>query len=181
MNGNKLTELQLDIVNDEIIVAHLNNKSRLLQRALYKTSNSEISHDLVQSTFLKTLTYLHKGGKINLMHSFLNHVLNDLIIDEYRKKKSISLDLLLENGFEPQFSNIERDINIIDGKGVIVLIPQLTRKYEQVIRLRYLQGLSLKEMALITGQSENTISVQLHRGMVKLRKLYEEQIPTHVL
>ena len=172
-----LSNAAQDLIRSDMTLAHTNNKSSLLKRALYKTSDSEMSQDLVQTTFLKTLMYLQKGGKIDLMHSFLNHILNDLIVDEYRKKKTTSLDVLLENGFEPSFSNFDRDINIIDGKEVVLLIPQLSKKYELVIRLRYLQGLSLKEIALITGQSENTVSVQVHRGMAKLRKLYEEHTP----
>lgn len=170
----KVSAAKQDLIRSDMTLAHINNESGLMRRALYKTSDSNLSQDLVQTTFLKTLNYLQKGGKVDLMHSFLNHVLNDLIIDEYRKKKSVSLDLLLENGFEPCFSDFEKTINIIDGKKIILLVPQLPKKYELVIRLRYLNGLSLKEMALITNQSENTVAVQVHRGMAKLKVLCEK-------
>lgn len=169
-----LSHTKIHLIQNEITKAHENNQYDLLRRALYKTSDTEVSQDLVQTTFLKTLMYLRKGGKIDLMSSFLNHVLNDLIIDEYRlrKNKTASLDLLQESGFEPSFSSFERDMNILDGKKAVLLIPQLSEKYELVIRLRYLKGLSLKEMALVTSQSENTVAVQVHRGLAKLRKLY---------
>jgi DNA-directed RNA polymerase specialized sigma24 family protein len=42
------------------------------------------------------------------------------------------------------------------------------------MRMRYVQDLSLKEMSLLTGQTENTVAVQAHRGLAKLRVLYEE-------
>lgn len=167
-----LSSAKLDLIRSDITMAHLNNHQNLLRRALYKTSDSEMSQDLVQTTFLKTLNYLQKGGKIDLMHSFLNHVLNDLIIDEYRKKKMLSLDTMLEKGFEPGVCDIEREINVLDGQGLILLVPQLPKKYGLVIRLRYMKGLTLKEIALITGQSENTVSVQVHRGMAKLKQIY---------
>jgi RNA polymerase sigma factor (sigma-70 family) len=48
----------------------------------------------------------------------------------------------------------------------------LPQKYEQVISLRYIKGLSLKEIAALTKQSENTVAVQVHRGLMKLRKLH---------
>lgn len=171
-----LSKREINSIQDEITVAHDNHNDGLLRRALYKTSDSEVSKDMVQTTFLKTLTYLQKGGKIDLMRSFLNHVLNDLIVDEYRyrKNKTSSLDVLLENGFEPGMDDSKRHIDVLDGKAIILLIPQLPKKYEVVVRLRYLNGLSLKEMALITGQSENTVAVQVHRGMAKLKKLYAE-------
>lgn len=169
-----LSKKKLTSIRDEMTTAHGNFEPGLFRRALYKTSNSDTSHDLVQTTFLKTLLYLQKGGKIDLMRGFLNHVLHDLIVDEYRsrKNKTLSLDILLENGFEPGSSDYIRDINIMDGEKIILLIPQLSKKYELVIRLRYLKGLSLKEMSQITGQSENTVAVQVHRGLKKLKKIY---------
>lgn len=170
----KLSKGKLNTIRNDMTVAHGNYEQGLSKRALFKTSDVEVSNDLVQTTFLKTLLYLQKGGKVDLMRSFLNHILNDLIVDEYRarKNKSVSLDVLLENGFEPGTSEFERYIDIFDGKGVTLLIPQLPEKYEVVVRLRYLKGLSLKEIALLTGQSENTIAVQSHRGLEKLKKLY---------
>lgn len=169
-----LPKSKLDVIRGEMTAAHNNNQHALLRRAEYKTNDHETSQDMVQTTFLKTLVYLQKGGKIDLMRSFLNHVLNDLIVDEYRsrKNKMMSLDVLLENGFEPGASDLDKHINVLDGKDIILLIPQLPDKYEVVMRLRYLKGLSLKEMSQITGQSENTVAVQAHRGLIKLKKLY---------
>lgn len=167
-----LSKRKLDLIKGEMTVAHDDYKDILLRRAFYKTSDPEVSKDLVQTTFLKTLVYLQKGGKVDLMRSFLNHILNALIIDEYRKSKNLSLEALLEKGFEPGSDEYERTINILDGKEIILLIPQLPKKYELVISLRYLKGLPLKEIALLTGQSENTVAVQVHRGLAKLKKLY---------
>lgn len=38
--------------------------------------------------------------------------------------------------------------------------------------MRYVQDLSLAEMALVTGKSKNTMAVQAHRGLAKLKQLY---------
>lgn len=167
-----LSNKKLKVISDDLSIAYGDNKDNLLRRALYKTNNQEVSKDLVQTTFLKTLLYLQKGGKVDLMRSFLNHILADLIVDEYRKNKTLSLDNLLEKGFEPGYSDFERNINILDGKALSLLIPLLPQKYELVIRLRYVEGLTLKEIALITSQSENTVAVQVHRGLAKLKQLY---------
>jgi len=171
-SSSKLTKQKLKSIRGEMTVAHGDFNIALLKRALYKTNDTEVSQDLVQTTFLKTLLYLQRGGKVDIMRSFLNHILNDLIVDEYRKNKLISLDTLLTNGFEPVSDDFERTADILDGKELMLLISQLPKKYELVIRLRYVKGLSLKETALITGQSQNTVAVQVHRGLEKLKKLY---------
>jgi len=128
--------------------------------------------DLVQDTFMKTWSYLVKGGKIDVMKAFLYHVLNNLIIDEYRKKKTASLDVLLEKGFEPGKDPSERLLNALDGKAALLLIQQLPDRYRKVLNMRYVQDLSLSEMSLLTGQSKNAMAVQVHRGLEKLKLLY---------
>ena len=121
---------------------------------------------------MKTWAYLVKGGKIDVMKSFLYHILNNLIVDGYRKRKTISLDLLVEKGFEPSVENSKSFFNILDGKSAFLLIGRLPEKYQKVMRMKYAQSLSLKEISLITGQSKNTIAVQVHRGLEKLKQLY---------
>lgn len=158
-----------------LTTAHDDYERGMSSYASFKVSDSETGKDLVQDTFLKTWSYLVKGGKVDLMKPFLYHVLNHLIIDEYRKRKTYSLDALLEKGFQPSFDNAESIVNTLDGKEALLLIQYLPTKYEKVIRMRYVQDLSLKEISLITGQSRNTIAVQTHRGLKKLKKLYNQK------
>lgn len=106
------------------------------------------------------------------MKAFLYHILNNLIIDEYRKHKTTSLDVLIEKGFEPVSNDSERIFNMLDGKAALLLIQRLPVAYQKVMRMRFVQDLSLQEMSLITGQTKNTIAVQVHRGLAKLRILY---------
>lgn len=61
---------------------------------------------------------------------------------------------------------------MLDGKAAIRLIENLPEPYKKVLHMRYIQDLSLGEMALITGKSKNTMAVQVHRGLVKLKVLY---------
>jgi len=134
--------------------------------------NRAMSEDLVQDTFIKTWGYLVKGGKVVVMKAFLYHILNNLIVDEYRKHKTVSLDVLLEKGFEPKTlhsGSPRRLFNILDGKAALLLIQRLPKKYQTVLRMRYVQDLSLKEISLITGQSKNTVAVQIHRGLERLK------------
>ena len=155
-----------------LTVAHHDFEKGLNIYAFFKTSDHGLGEGLVQDTFLKTWSYLVKGGKIDVMKAFLYHILNNLIVDEYRKHKTTSLDVLTEKGFEPRDENPKQLLNILDGKAAILLIQRLPIAYQKVMRMRYVQDLSLKEMSLITGQSKNTLAVQAHRGLEKLKLLY---------
>ena len=158
-------------------LAYYDYNKLLNSHAYFKLNDHSLGEDLVQNTFLKTWKYMLKGGKIDVMKSFLYHILNNLIIDEYRKHKAISLDSLLEKGFEPNSSvdDFEHISNIIDGKKAFLLISSLPRIYQQVMRLRYQKDLSLKEISVITGQSKNAIAVQTCRGLERLKVLYKNQ------
>ena len=105
------------------------------------------------------------------MKAFLYHILNNLIIDQYRKHKTASLDIMLEKGFEPSAGNSERLINILDGKAALLLISRLPDIYKKVMKMRHIQDLSIKKISLITGQTKNAITGQLHRGLEKLKIL----------
>lgn len=155
-----------------LTVAHNDYERGLNMHAFFKVRDHEVSQDLVQDTFMKTWVYLVKGGRVDIMKAFLYHILNDLVVDEYRKHKTISLDVLIEAGFEPSVGHTSRLFNVLDGKAAILLIGKLPPKYQKIMHMRYVQDLTLTEMALITGQTKNATAVQVHRGLEKLKLLY---------
>ncbi|MEO5635179.1 MAG: sigma-70 family RNA polymerase sigma factor [Candidatus Paceibacterota bacterium] len=167
---------------EEILTqAYKDYRKPLLARAMFKVSDPVICEELVQDTFMKVWAYLAKGGEVATMRAFLYHVLNNLIVDQYRKHKTVSLDNLLEKGYEPSESNsatssADRMIDSIDGKAVLPLIEQLPKKYQNVMIMRYTQDLSLEEMSKITGESKQTIAVQAHRGLEKLKQMCKPEM-----
>lgn len=163
-------------IRDTLTVAHHDFEKALNVYAFFKLHDHTIGEGLVQDTFVKTWSYLVRGGKIESMKAFLYHVLNDLIVDEYRKHKSTSLDALLTEGFEPKAVPAALLFDVLDGKATALLILQLPEPYRKIMRMRYVQDLSLKEMSLITGKSKNSLAVQVHRGLKKLKLLYEPKI-----
>lgn len=170
-------KLQLQLVMTN---AHADFEKGLLRHAQFRVSDSGLCEDLVQDTFMKTWVYLVKAGKIDLMKPFLYYVLNCLIIDEYRKKKSTSLDVLLDKGFEPGNDEFSRTVDMLDGKAAVALIILLPVSYQKIMNLRYVEDMSLSEIASQTGLTKNTVAVKTHRGMEKLRALYDNKFTTNI-
>jgi DNA-directed RNA polymerase specialized sigma24 family protein len=98
-----------------------------------------------------------------------------ILIIEDEKTLARALELKLTRaGFEPTSAgSTERFFNFLDGKASVLLINRLPETYRKVMYMRYVQELSIKEMSLITGQSKNSITVQAHRGLEKLKELYK--------
>lgn len=152
--------------------AYADYSKKLVAYASFKVSNKSVGEDLVQDTFLKTWGYLLQRGNIDTMKSFLFRVLNNLIVDHYRKQKTFSLDALIEKGYEPRVEESVVSMDSMDGKGALSLVDRLPEAYKKIIQMRYQQDLSLEETAKVTHYSKNCIAVRTYRGLEKLRLLY---------
>lgn len=162
------------ICNEKTLVqAYTDFAKKLNKYASFKINDQSKIEDLVQDTFMKTWLYIARGGKIKSMKAFLFNIINNLIIDEYRKKKSLSLDAMIVEGFELAPADYkENTVDFFDGENLLLMIKKIPKHYQQALHMRYIRDLSLKEMSIITGQSNNTLSSQICRGLKKLRPLF---------
>ncbi|PJC56205.1 hypothetical protein CO026_01615 [Candidatus Kaiserbacteria bacterium CG_4_9_14_0_2_um_filter_41_32] len=157
----------------------------LFRHATLRISDRERAIDIVHDTFTKVWTYLRSGHEIETYRPFLYKVLNNLIIDEYRKQKESSLDALMERegvdegSFdELSESTVEALAATIDGKQALALVDNLPDVYKEVLILRFVDGLGPREISLLTEESENVISVRIHRGLKMLRDTIESETKT---
>ena len=103
--------------------------------------------------------------------SFLYTTARHLIIDEYRKKKCLSLDQLVASGFEVASSGEQEIYTHIDGTRLLKEIDKLPKVYNKIITMRYVNDCSVRDIAKALKNTENNISVKIHRGVGKLRTL----------
>jgi len=154
----------------------------LFRHALFRLSDRERALDITQEAFLKAWDYVVAGNEITQYKSFLYRILNNLIIDEYRKKRSVSLDEILEDDersatvemklSEGSLMQFESDLDDqVLAERIRARIPELPDGYRAVITLRFVEGLSNGEIAEALELSENVVAVRLHRGIYKLREL----------
>jgi len=181
MAGEQSTE-NLGGHEQRFLDAYAEYNDALFRHACMRISDREKAIDLVHDTYTKVWSYVRKGYEIEQFRPFLYKVLNNLIIDTYRKKKEASLDALLEidgvdeGSFdELSESSAEALAATIDGRKAFALIEELPDVYKEVLILRFVDGLGPKEMAALTEEKENVISVRIHRGLKLLRQKIEAQ------
>jgi RNA polymerase sigma-70 factor (ECF subfamily) len=143
----------------------------IFRYCFFKISDREKALDFVQETFARTWQYLLNGNEIGNMKTFLYTTARHIIIDEYRKKKTLSLDELLDNGIEPHAEIEEALYSSLDIARVMAHVQQLPEHYSSIIIMRYVNDLSVQEIAQIVHETENVVSVRIHRGISKLREL----------
>ena len=154
----------------------------LFRHAALRLSDRDRALELTQECFLRSWQYVKKGQEIREMRPFLFSTLRHLIIDEYRKSKSFSLDAMMENDEggvieamlpRDDTNTLEAAMDRFDSKHAVGAIQRLPELYREVLTMRYVEDLSLKDIAALIKESENVVSVRLHRGLKKLHALLE--------
>jgi len=158
-------------VQEEFLRAYDQYADALFNHSYYRVSSREVAKDLTQEAFTKTWEYLTKGKTVDNLKSFLFKVLNNLITDYYRKKKSDSLDSMQEEGFDVASTDNEKIVFAAESENALKALKELDARYQEVVIMRYLNELSPREIADIVGESENAVSVRINRSLKKLKEI----------
>jgi RNA polymerase sigma-70 factor, ECF subfamily len=160
-------------LRDEFTDAYEAHSDALFRYAYMKLGDRERALDAVQDTFTSTWNYLAAGKEVKTMKPFLYRVLHNRVVNEYAKRKTVSLEQLMEDGFDEGVDERDELINKLDGAKALALIGELPEEYRDAIYMRYVEEFTLDEIAEATGQSKNVLAVRIFRGLRKLKKLYE--------
>ncbi len=152
----------------------------LFRHAFMRISNRERALDIVHDAYTKVWSYIRGGYEIDNFRPFLYKVLNNLIIDEYRKRKELSLDAMMEvegvdeGSFDELSENtVESLAATIDGRKAFELLIELPDQYREVIIYRFIDQLGPREISELIEESENVVSVRIHRALKMLRQRIE--------
>lgn len=170
----------MEDLQKNFLTAYDTYSDSIFRFCFFKLNDRELAKDLMQETFTKVwLSTSKRDVQINNIKALIYKIAGNLIIDEYRRRGRretvASLDTLHEDGFDPSFDDTDSVRDIIDGKEAIQLISKIREPYGESVLMRYVQDLTLTEIAEITGETENTISVRIHRGISILKKLYNHE------
>lgn len=161
-------------IKEYFLKAYDEHADALFRHCYFKVYDRDLSKDLVQETFCRTWTYLSEGKEIKNIRAFLYRVLHNVIVDEIRRKKPLSLDQLEEEGFSPKDDSLKDPEESFAAKEIIQKLVLLDESQRDIIQMRFIDDLSLKEISSALGVSENVVSVRIHRGVNKLRELVEK-------
>jgi len=145
---------------------------QLFRYCFFKTSNREQSLEIVQEVFMKAWVSMQNGMVMDNSKAFLYAATRNAITDWYRKKKPVSLDEMSDVGFDAPYETHGTSYDKLEAERILEKTANLEEKYREVIVLRFVNDLSVTEIAELLGEKENNVSVRIHRALEKLRKLY---------
>lgn len=160
------------------------HQDRIFNYILRIIKNEDIANDIFQETFVKAILTIKQGRytENGRFPAWISRIAHNLIIDHYRQEKSENVqsadieEIDILNRKDLCEATIE-DIIIADQirddvKYLIELLPELQR---EVLKMRYYQNLSFKEIAEITGVSINTALGRMRYAIINLRRLATEK------
>lgn len=175
-NQNHIDDLPRNL-KDIFQEAYDKHSDAIFRYSFYKLSDREKAKDVVQDTFVRFWEYLASNGVVENEKAFIYRIATNAIIDNYRKRKEISLDLLADEGYDhPDADGHHKMMRSADSVDALELLNELDDKERDVMLLRFVEGLSVKEIAEVLGERENTVAVKIHRATKELQEMFEKKV-----
>lgn len=151
------------------------HQDEIFRYCYYRVFDRELGLELTQETFIKTWKVLAEGGEeIKNIRSYLYRVAKHCVIDHIRRRQTVSLEELQDQGFEPRVNDDVTIKELVDVHAALKHIRKLEPIYREVLLLRFVDDLSPREIAEQIGETSNVVSVRINRGMKMLKASWKK-------
>lgn len=183
LSDQVLVKNYLDGDNTSFEILLTRHKSRIFAFIMSKIKNRDITEDLFQDTFIKVINSLQKG-KYSEEGKFLPWVMriaHNLVIDYFRKNAKMKnvrptddfniFDVIHDGNRGQDEEMIRKRVH----SDLNMLIGDLPEDQMEVLKMRYFEDLSFKEISERTDVSINTALGRMRYALINLRNLAEIQ------
>ena len=171
---------QMTQVEQEMALLYRKYAPSMLIYVRMRVPSPEDAEDLVVEVFLAALQYAQFAAlSEKAKQLWLWRVTRNKVIDAYRRAKtrqSVTIDHVADGLFEdemfsPEYSALRQE----DYVDLYAHLQSLPRLQQQILRMRFGQDLSCREIATRLGKQENVVRVTLSRSLNLLRKIYRRR------
>lgn len=153
--------------------------SRIYRFVYFKISNRQEAEDITAELFLKAWKYLVDDDtkEVGNFSGFLYDMARNATTDWYRKNAKAHVCALDEILHISDGSDLAKTVeDSFDSNKLLQHIKTLKHEYQEVLILRFVEDLSVLEIAKLLGRSNVSIRVTIHRATKKLQELTETSI-----
>ena len=155
-------------------------QSKVYSYILFVVHNEDVANDIFQETFIKAIVRIrsHKYVECGKFQSWLLRIAHNLIIDQFRQEQTVQVVSGDEEG-----CTVFNDQNLCDASIELTMLMEQTfvdieqmvaalpETQKEVVRLRFYENKSFKEIAQITNCSINTALGRMRYAVMNLRKM----------
>jgi len=158
-------------------------KSKVYTYIYLIVHSRELAEDIFQETFIKAIVTIQQGRYVESgkFLAWINRIAHNLIIDHFRREKNentfsadgLEYDLvnnakLSEKSVEDTLSNEQVLCDVVN------LVNFLPESQQEVVKMRFFEDLSFKEIAEKTDVSINTALGRMRYALLNMRKIASE-------
>lgn len=137
----------------------------------------DLTHQVFLNAWLGVPRYKHRGFPFG---SWLYQIARNQVIDHYRTKRdNVSLEAVDPESITQKLSIEALDANL-DVERAVAAIRALKMEYQDVLILRFVEDLSVKEVAAMIGKSEGAVKLLQHRALKILRENLGEKVNENI-
>lgn len=158
-------------------VLYQENIKRIYNYIYYRTGNSADAEDLTARVFQRALRHINSYKKTSVPFSaWLYRIAHNLVANWYRdnsRKKEIPIEdqeYILSLPEFPESTMIKNQ----EEEGLMRVMRMLAVDRQQLIILKFVEGLSNIEIARIMGRSEGAVKSLYHRTLLEMRELIQK-------
>lgn len=146
-------------------------QGRLIAFAARITGDLEAARDVVQDTFLR-LCQQDLDAIADHLPAWLFRVCRNRALDVRKKEGPLEpLDETPEPTTDPAGADQHRLLENADhARRVLTAVAELPAAQQEVLRLRFREELSYKEIATVTGRSVNNVGFLIHTAIRQVRQ-----------
>lgn len=154
--------------------------ARIFRFIYLKVSSQEIAEDLASEVFMKAWSSFAKATedeKVENIQAYIYQIARNVIADHYRAKNVQAVPLgetaeMIESEDSPE----KKAIVSLEMERIKEALKGIHDDYQDLIIFRYVDELSYAEIAGITGKTEDSIRVGVHRALQALKQRLEGEM-----
>jgi len=171
------------IFNNKVKKRFFENNIAIYYKDIYRflrvlTGDRTTAEDLSQDVMEKAWKYLNSLRDVSKAKSWLFRIARNEAKTCYKKTSRreiyeiVSPDIKEEWSKETEKDILDYLVKTEESNILLEALKKLEKKYSQIIILRYISGLEIKEIAYILDINYNTARTYLHRGLQVLKEVY---------
>ncbi|MCE1155457.1 MAG: sigma-70 family RNA polymerase sigma factor [Bacteroidales bacterium] len=170
--------------NTAFEVLMMRYKSKVYAYIFQIVRDRELTEDIFQDTFIKAIVTIQQGrySETGKFLGWVNRIAHNLIIDHFRKEKNENTISADAYEYDIVNSNKLSDLSIEDILSNEQVLNDVVRMgaflppvQQEVVRMRFFEDLSFKEIAEKTQVSINTALGRMRYALLNMRKMAAEK------
>ncbi len=149
-------------------------KQRIFLQCLKMVKNQEEAKDLTSETFLKAFDHIHDFKLDSPFLPWLSRIALNLCIDHLRKRSRNRFEPISEHHAVEYSQNGPIEMESSHASRIINAIQKLKKPQRKCFCLFYINGLSYKEIAELTGYSYDQVRSHIQNGRRRFKILMEQ-------